>query len=88
MGRVTLVFPPISQFDAGLSRVFKVRESHTIEIRAEAFSVLNNFRPGNIPSNSTNTASIVDTNLNSPTFGRIRYALDPRIMQFAMKYVF
>jgi hypothetical protein len=88
LGRVTLQFPATSQFDAALSRVFKIRESHSIEIRAEAFSVLNNFRPGNMPSGGTNTASIVDTNLNSPTFGKIRYALDPRIMQFAMKYVF
>jgi hypothetical protein len=88
MGRVTLVFPPISQFDAALSRVFKIRESHSIEIRAEAFSVLNNFRAGNMPANSNNTSSIVDVNLNSPTFGKVRYALDPRIMQFAMKYVF
>jgi len=88
LGRVTLVFPPMTQFDASLSRVFKVRESQSIEIRAEAFSVLNNFRPGNMPASNTQTSSIVDTNLNSPTFGKIRYALDPRIMQFAVKYVF
>ena len=88
MGRVNLVFPAISQFDAALSRVFKIHESHSIEIRAEAFSVLNNFRAGNLPSGGNNTSSIVDVNLNSPTFGKIRYALDPRIMQFAMKYVF
>src|SRR5262249_48856896 len=88
LGRVTLVFPLMTQFDASLSRVFKVRESQSIEIRADAFSVLNNFRPGNYPASSAQTASIVDVNLNSPTFGKIRYALDPRIMQFAVKYVF
>jgi len=82
LGRATLVLPPTSQFDAALSRIFRVRESQSIEIRAEAFSVLNNFRPGNP------TGSVVDTNLNSPTFGKIRYALDPRIMQFALKYLF
>ena len=86
LGRVTLVFPPISQFDVALSRAFHVRESQSIEIRAEAFSVLNNFRAGNF-INST-TSSIVDTGLNSPTFGQLRYAMDPRIMQFAIKYVF
>jgi hypothetical protein len=86
LGRVTLVFPPISQFDVALSRAFQVRESQSIEIRAEAFSVLNNFRAGNF-INST-TSSIVDTGLNSPTFGQLRYAMDPRIMQFAIKYVF
>ena len=88
LGRVTLAFPATTQFDASLSRVFKIRESHSIEIRAEAFSVLNNFRPGNMPANNRNISTIVDTNLNSPNFGKIRYALDPRIMQFAMKYVF
>ena len=83
LGRTTLVFPATWQFDVALSRVFKVREQQTVEVRVESFNVLNSFRPGN-----STTGMVVDTNLNSPTFGKIRYALDPRIMQFAMKYVF
>jgi hypothetical protein len=64
-------------FDTSLSRTFQFRENHRLEFRAEAFNLLNSFRPGN-----PNTA------LNSSTFGVIRTAHDPRIMQFALKYVF
>ena len=77
LGRATLVLPTTWQFDAALSRVFKTRETQTVEVRVEAFNVLNSFRTG-----------AIDTNLNSPTFGKIRNALDPRVMQFALKYVF
>jgi hypothetical protein len=83
MGRTNLVFPATWQFDTALSRVFKTRESQSVEVRIEAFNVLNSFRPG-----TSGGGPIVDTNLNSPTFGKIRFALDPRVMQFAMKYVF
>jgi hypothetical protein len=48
-----------------------------VEFRAEAFNVFNNFRMDN---------PTVD--VNTPTFGQVITALDPRIMQFAMKYVF
>ena len=43
----------------------------------EAFNVTNSFRRGN-PA----------TALNSNIFGQINTVLDPRIMQFALKYVF
>jgi hypothetical protein len=61
-----------------LSRTFNLRESQRIEVRAEAFNVTNSFRP-------ENPATVVNT---TATFGQIRSALDPRIMQFALKYVF
>ena len=78
MGRATLKLPTFWQFDMALSRVFKVREAQTVEFRVEAFNVLNSFRPGTI-----------DTNLSSVnTFGKILTSLDPRILQFALKYVF
>ena len=52
-------------------------EQLRLEFRAEGFNVLNRFRAG-----------IIDTNLSSAQFGKIRTALDPRIMQFALKYLF
>jgi hypothetical protein len=63
--------------DAGLTRSFAITERQQLEFRAEADNVLNH------------------TNLNNPNtvvgnanFGRITTAGDPRILQFAIKYVF
>jgi hypothetical protein len=77
LGAVNLKLPRDWQFDLALARIFRVRESQSLEFRAEAYNVLNSFRPGTI-----------DTNLSSSNFGKIRTALDPRIMQFALKYLF
>jgi hypothetical protein len=76
-GRNILIGPKTVNFDVGLSRRFQFSEQRRVEFRAEAFNVLNTMRPGN-PS----------TNLNSAQFGQVTSALDPRIMQFALKYVF
>jgi hypothetical protein len=65
------------QFDVALSRIFKVRESQRIEVRAEAYNVTNSLRPGN-------PVTILSSNI----FGQINTSSDPRIMQFALKYVF
>lgn len=64
-------------FDLALSRVLRFAETQRVELRAEAFNVTNSFRPNN-PS----------TNHSQNTFGIIRTADDPRIMQFALKYIF
>jgi len=65
------------QFDIAMSRLFKVRERQSVEVRAEAFNVTNSFRMNN---------PIVA--FNSSVFGQVTSAYDPRIMQFALKYVF
>jgi hypothetical protein len=72
----SLVGPGSWTIDAGLSRTFVITEAQRLEFRAEANNVLNhtNF------SNPTNTLGA--------TFGRITGADDPRIMQFAVKYIF
>ncbi|HJT86624.1 MAG TPA: hypothetical protein VJ732_02185, partial [Bryobacteraceae bacterium] len=69
--------PGILQFDMGMSRLFPIRERQHVEFRAEAFNVLNRL-------NANNPVST----LNSATFGRILSAADPRIMQFALKFMF
>jgi hypothetical protein len=76
-GRVILRLPLTWQFDAALSRMLPIREGQTLEFRVEAFNVLNKFRTG-----------AISADLSSAQFGRIRNALDPRIMQFALKYLF
>jgi hypothetical protein len=64
-------------FDAALSRIFAAGENQRFEVRAEAFNVTNSVRPVD-PSPS----------FNDINFGRVRNVRDPRIMQFALKYVF
>ena len=69
--------PKTWTMDMSLSRRFQIRESQRFEVRAEAFNFFNHFRPGDP------TAAI-----NSPIFGKIVSALDPRILQFAAKFIF
>jgi len=83
LGRVTLSLPLFWQFDVALARTFHVRESQSLEFRVEGFNVLNSFRPG-----TPGGGPVVDTNLTSAQFGKILTALEPRIMQFALKYLF
>ena len=77
MDRDVLKLPTFWQFDVSLAREFNIREAQTLEFRVEAYNVLNSFRPG-----------AINTNFSSSRFGRIRTALDPRILQFALKYSF
>lgn len=64
-------------FDVGITRRFQLTEQQRLEFRGEAFNTLNMNRSGN-----------PNTNLNNANFGRVLTSLDPRIMQFAFKYVF
>jgi len=76
-GKSAIAGPKTWQFDVGLSRTFQIRESKTVEFRAEAFNVLNGLRM-NDPV----------TNITAGNFGQVTSSLDPRIMQFALKYLF
>ncbi len=76
-GRDVLDLPTWFQFDVSLARTFNIRENQTLEFRAEAYNVLNSFRTG-----------AINTDWSSSRFGKIRTALDPRILQFALKYYF
>jgi hypothetical protein len=77
LGLGTIRGPGSWTIDAGLSRTFNIGETQRLEFRAEADNVLNhtNF---NDPSG----------NRNNSAFGRILSAGEPRIMQFALKYIF
>jgi Carboxypeptidase regulatory-like domain/TonB dependent receptor len=80
--------PGYIDFDASVSRQFAITERQGLEIRWETFNVANhaNFlNPGTagIAAGGTN-----GTVLNSSTFGKIQSDVAPRIMQFAVKYIF
>jgi carboxypeptidase family protein len=73
----TILNPSSLQVDMGLSRTFKITEAQNIQFRWEVF---------NIPNRLNANAPI--TTLNDANFGKILSAQNPRIMQFALKYVF
>jgi hypothetical protein len=78
MGRANVLGPGSIRIDMGLTREFRFHESHLIEFRAEAFNLPNHLNGGNPATNLSTTA----------TFGLIRSAADPRILQMALKYAF
>ena len=65
------------QFYLPIAETFQIREMKRLEFRAEAFNVTNSFNMNN-PT----------TDFNSNLFGKVTSAKDPRIMQFALKYLF
>jgi hypothetical protein len=76
MGRNNVEGPGNWQVDMALSRVFPIN-TQRVEFRVEAFNLTNNLLRGN-----------PNVNISQNTFGQITTAGDPRIMQFALKYVF
>ena len=77
MGRNSIQGPGRFSLDVSLSRTFTFMENQSLQFRAEAFNLPNHVNPDN--PNATITSS---------DFGRVTSARDPRIMQFALKYVF
>jgi hypothetical protein len=78
--------PGYFNVDAGVSRIFSIREAQHVELRADATNVLNhtNFLNPGLAAAQQNAFNT----LTSPTFGRLQSARDARIFQFALKYVF
>jgi outer membrane receptor protein involved in Fe transport len=87
MGTYDIFGPGLFEVDASLSRVFKIQERKSLEIRGEAYNLPNFFLRGN-----------PGTLLSTPTFGQITsvynpgYATSggggPRVVQLAAKFVF
>jgi hypothetical protein len=77
IGANNVLAPGLVQIDMGLTRTFNVYERQTVQFRAEAF---------NLP-NHVNFAAPVNS-INNASFGKIQAAGDPRLLQFALKYVF
>jgi hypothetical protein len=88
-GARNVVGPGVIRFDMGVTRTFAIRENQSLQFRAEAFNIANhvNFCAQAI-NGIASPLSCPDTNFNSPTFGRLLTANDPRIMQMALKFVF
>ncbi len=91
LGRDALRGPGALNIDMAVTRIFAVRERYNLEVRGEAFNVINkvNYLA---PASSTGVPGIsssgINLNANSASFGRITSAGDPRILQIAMKLSF
>ena len=77
-GRATILGPSAWNVDAALWKTFRITESTKMDLRVEAFNVFNHAR-FNSPGTSLS---------NGNTLGQITSALDPRIMQLALKLSF
>jgi hypothetical protein len=77
LGRSSIRGPGFFEIDTAVSRVFRVAERKSFELRGEAFNLTNSYRAGPVTAN-----------LSSPQFGQILTAQDPRIIQVAGKFVF
>ena len=86
-GAQNILGPRFFQFDVSLVREFRIVEGQSLQVRAEAFNLLNSTRlnPLNIVNNQVNNNAVT---LNNPLFGQITNAFDPRILQLALKYTF
>jgi hypothetical protein len=76
-GHFSLRGPGYFNVDVAVGREFRFVERFTLQARGEAFNALNHPNFGG--PNAT---------LSSATFGQIRGARDPRILQASMKLIF
>ena len=89
LGLVSLKGPGFFQLDLALTRTFPIRESISVQVRAEAFNLPNwvNF---SVPVSTTNSAAFGQVQSDaSGTYGLLgQTAGDPRILQLALKVFF
>jgi carboxypeptidase family protein/TonB-dependent receptor-like protein len=90
VGRNELRGPGTVNVDTALSRIFGITERFRLEVRAEAFNIINhaNFVGGISPAGTVAAFATMNTNLSSSAFGQVQSAFDPRILEFALKVHF
>lgn len=76
-GRNVVEGPGLAQWDFSTLKNIRITESKNLQFRAEFFNLFNrtNFR-------------LPNTDISSTTFGQIQQALSPRLVQFALKFLF
>ena len=84
----SLQAPGYVDVDISLSRRFAITERQGIEIRWETFNIANHTNLLNLVLPALRREGTNGTVLNSSTFGQLKSDVAPRIMQFAVKYIF
>jgi len=89
MGANAVFGPGFWEWDVAVSRQFSIREGHSIEVRAEAFNVTNSVM-FNVPTGQalSNPATFGKITTSAASFYNGSTGGGPRIMQFALKYIF
>jgi hypothetical protein len=86
-GKNILRTPRTFTTNAALIKDTKFAERASVQFRVEAFNLFNNV---NFPLSTKNGLNHpgIDTTVTDGSFGQILAASDPRILQFAMKFIF
>jgi hypothetical protein len=91
-GRNSLRNPSRTNFDMGLFKHFKIKESIGTEFRAEAFNIFNHtewgYFGGGAGSAASNSGAPSSNTLGNDNFMQIGSAHNPRILQLALKVTF
>src|SRR5579884_1406454 len=88
LGRMNVPGPGFWQWDTSLSRDFHIQEAGVLEFTAQAFNVTNSMHPGLSPPSLQAGSSGLGLVFGTPTFGQVVSAVDPRILQLAVKFSF
>jgi hypothetical protein len=87
-GAGSIVGPGFMTVNMGLSKTLRIHERQSIELRVEGSNILNTVNFGNPNTNvGTSTFGQITSTAAGPGAGFVSPG-DPRIMQFAAKYVF
>jgi hypothetical protein len=76
-GRNVLHGPGLNNFDVGVAKTFRITERQRLQLRSEAFNLVNHTQFKNPNGN--------DASVN---FGRVTTTRDPRLIQLTLKYSF
>ncbi len=90
VGRNALRGPGTVNLDVAFSRIINITERYKLDVRLDAFNILNhpNFVGAISPAGLVAAFTTMNTNLSSSSFGQVQAAFDPRILQFSMKLYF
>jgi hypothetical protein len=77
-GRNVVMGPGLANVDMAIAKEFPMFEESRIQLRVETFNIFNH----------ANFISPRAENLTSGTYGRLTSAMDPRILQFGLKWLF